>query len=42
MEINNANLSLLTDQELQEVEGGGIPLLIVCFAAGMAIGLGIV
>jgi len=42
MDIKNINLDLLTEEELREVEGGGIGLLLVCFAAGMAIGLGIV
>jgi len=42
MQINDANLSFLTEAELQQIDGGGIGLLIVCFAAGLAIGLAIV
>jgi len=42
MDIKNINLDLLTEEELREIEGGGIGFLLVCFAAGMAIGLGIV
>lgn len=33
------SLSPLTQVEMQEVEGGFVPLLVVCFAAGLAIGL---
>lgn len=42
MDIKNANLNLLTEEELQQIDGGGVGLLILCFAAGLAIGLAIV
>lgn len=39
MKIENMNLSSLTEAEMEQVEGGAIGLLILCFAAGVAIGL---
>lgn len=39
MKIEDIALVPLTEVEMQEVDGGGIPLLILCFAAGLAIGL---
>jgi|GEM_PF-6627421 len=42
MDIKNINLDLLTEEKLRDVESGGIGFLLVCFAAGMTIGLCIV
>ncbi|GEM_PF-2188673 len=40
MKIENMSLTPLTEVEMQEVDGG-IILVVICFAAGLAIGLGL-
>lgn len=39
MEISNYNVQALNSDDLVAVEGGSIAMLVICFAAGYAIGL---